>query len=49
MTQQTIPVDAKRKDWPRLVASQGNDTSRKVSDMRLLKGLSRAKLNFLYG
>ena len=45
-----IPVDAKRQDWPRLVAQTTNETARNVATvMSNVGGFSRAKLSFLSG
>ncbi len=50
MSVRTVPVDAKRADWPRLVADQTNRVSGQVASMQSgAGGFSRAKARFLSG
>jgi hypothetical protein len=45
-----VPVDARRSDWPRLVAGATNDTQARVLKAENLQGgFSRAKLSFVSG
>ena len=47
---QLVPVDARRQDWPRLVANRVNDQEVRLSAAESPSGgFSRAKLKFLSG
>lgn len=50
MTRQLVPVDARRQDWPRLVANRANDQELRLSAVESgVGGMTRAKLRFLGG
>lgn len=44
-----VPVDAKRQDWPRLVANRVNDNAVRLAALEATGGLTRAKLRFVSG